>query len=90
MQQCVTRNLERGIKLGLYRKDLNVSIISRIYFNNMVSLKDKELFPLQNHSMNTLMNTYLEYHLRGICTPKGAEILTQILKENPLNQWNKK
>lgn len=90
MQQCVTRNLERGIKLGLYREDLNISIISRIYFNNMVSLKDKELFPLQNHSMNTLMNTYLEYHLRGICTPKGAEILTQILKENPLNQWNKK
>lgn len=86
MQQCVTRNLERGIKLGIYREELDISIISRIYFINMVSLKDKELFPLKNHSMNALMCAYLEYHLRGVCTPKGIEILTQILKENPLNQ----
>ena len=51
----------------------------------MVSLKDKELFPLKNHSMNTLMETYLEYHLRGICTPKGIESLTALLNENPSN-----
>ena len=52
----------------------------------MVSLKDKELFPLQNHSMNALVNAYLEYHLRGICTEKGIAILTEFLKENTSNQ----
>ena len=86
MQQCKTRNLERGIRLGLYRENIDVSIVSRIYFNSMVSLKDKELFPLQNHSMNALVNAYLEYHLRGICTEKGITILTEFLKENTSNQ----
>ena len=86
MQQCVTLNLQRGIDWGLYRSNLNTSIISRIYFSCMVSLKDKELFPLKNHSMKTLMNTYLEYHLRGICTPKGLEKLTEILNNNLTNK----
>ena len=86
MQDCVSRNLNRGIELGLYRKNLNISIISRIYFNCMVSLKDKELFPLKDHSMSTLMNTYLEYHLRGICTPKGLETLEKLLNKNTPNQ----
>ena len=82
MQGCVIRNLQRGIDWGLYRENLNTSIISRIYFSCMVSLKDKELFPLKNNSMKTLMNTYLEYHLRGICTPKGLEKLTELLNNN--------
>ena len=41
----------------------------------MTVLKDKELFPLNNSSMSYLMNNYLEYHLRGISTSKGIEIM---------------
>ena len=85
MQGCVTENLKRGIKLGLYRANLNVDFISRIYFNGMVTLKDQELFPLKKFSMNTLMEYYLEYHLRGICTPKGLETLTEILINSKIN-----
>ncbi|RIA10897.1 TetR family transcriptional regulator [Flavobacteriaceae bacterium MAR_2010_72] len=81
MQVCVTDNLERGIELGLYRSSINVDFISRIYFNGMVSLKDNDLFPLKNFSMNTLMDHFLEYHLRGICTEKGITILNQILSK---------
>ncbi|MBL85708.1 MAG: TetR family transcriptional regulator [Winogradskyella sp.] len=82
MQGCVIENLNRGIKLGLYRDNINVNFISRIYFNCMVTLKDQELFPLKAFSMNTLMEYYLEYHLRGICTPKGLEKLNKILEIN--------
>lgn len=81
MKVCVIENLNEGIKQGLYRKEIDVEFISRIYFNGMIAIKDKELFPLHNYSMNTLMNYYLEYHLRGICTEKG---LLQI--ENQLKQ----
>jgi hypothetical protein len=45
----------------------------------MICLKDKELFPLKDFSMNTLMENFLEYHLRGICTPKGLETLTKYI-----------
>ncbi|MBC3846056.1 TetR/AcrR family transcriptional regulator [Winogradskyella echinorum] len=82
MQGCVADNLNRGLELGLYRKTINVDFITRIYFNGMITLKDQELFPLKKFSMNTLMEYYLEYHLRGICTPKGLETLTKLLKIN--------
>lgn len=79
MQDCVIDNLNRGIQLGLYRTSLNVDFISRIYFNSMVVLKDKELFPLNNYSMNMLMENYLEYHLRGICTEEGLKTLHKFI-----------
>ncbi|MFC0603743.1 TetR/AcrR family transcriptional regulator [Winogradskyella pulchriflava] len=82
MQGCVTENLKRGLEQGLYRDNINVDFISRIYFSCMITLKDPELFPLKTFSMNTLMEYYLEYHLRGICTPKGLEILNKLLKIN--------
>lgn len=80
MQDCVIRNLNRGIKLGIYRNSIHPEFISRIYFSSMLAIKDKDLFPLKIFSMNMLMEHFLEYHLRGICTPKGLEQLNQILK----------
>lgn len=82
MQTCVTNNLNRGIEHGLYRTSMNVDFISRIYFNTMLALKDKDLFPLEKFSMNMLMENYIEYHLRGICTSKGLESLNKFITSN--------
>lgn len=78
MQKCVTENLERGIKQKLFRKDIHIDFISRIYFSSIIAIKDKDLFPNEQFSMNMLMEHYLEYHIRGICTSKGLEFLNQI------------
>ncbi|QVY65229.1 TetR/AcrR family transcriptional regulator [Polaribacter sp. Q13] len=80
MQDCVINNLEKGIKTNLYRETIDLEFISRIYYNGMIGIKDKDLFPLTNYSMNTLMTNYLEYHLRGICTEKGIQQLENQLK----------
>lgn len=86
MQECVTENLKRGISNKIYRPEISIDFISRLYFNSVVSLKDQDLFPLNNFSMNTLMDNFLEYHLRGICTPNGLDILTKIINKNQQNQ----
>jgi AcrR family transcriptional regulator len=80
MQDCVINNLKKGIENDLYRKTIDLEFISRIYFNGMIGIKDKDLFPLTDYSMNTLMDYYLEYHLRGICTEKGIQQLENQLK----------
>lgn len=80
MQDCVQENLNRGIEQGLYRSNINIEFISRIYFHSMTVLKDNELFPLNHFSMNTLMDNYLEYHVRGICTEKGLLTLNKFIK----------
>ena len=82
MQDCVVRNLNRGVALGFYRNTIDVNFISRIYFHGVIGLKDAELFPLNQFSMNKIMNFYLEYHLRGICTEKGIIKLNEIITNN--------
>lgn len=82
MCDCVTENLNRGIKQGLYRPTINIPFVTRIYFSGVISVKDKDLFPEELFSANELLNYYLEYHLRGIVTEKGLTKLNQIIKKN--------
>lgn len=82
MQDCVIDNLNKGVELGLYRADIHIDFISRIYFNGMMVIKDDDLFPRDKFSMPMLMSNYLEYHLRGICTPKGLDILNNYINSN--------
>lgn len=82
MGSCVVENLDKGISLGLFRKDINKDYISRFYFSGMNSIKDVELFNPEVFSLKDLQAKYLEYHLRGICTPKGIEQLETIIELN--------
>jgi len=82
MQDCVKENLERGLKQKLFRENLNINFISRIYFSSIIAIKDQDIFPYEQFSMNMLMEHYLEYHIRGICTPKGLDYLNQFINSN--------
>jgi AcrR family transcriptional regulator len=81
MQETIKNNLERGVNLGLFREKINIDFISRIYLHGMIGIKDQEIFPLTNFSMNQLIINYLEYHIRGIATEKGVKELKNQLKQ---------
>jgi len=83
MQGCVVANLERGVHDGIFRKEINIQFITRVYFKGMVGIKDAETFPAEMFSMNYLLENYLEYHVRGIATEKGIQTLEKIQ-----NQYN--
>ena len=71
MGDCVIENLKKGIEQGLFRNEINLELIGRFYFAGMTSIKDAELFNPIQFSIKDVQETYLEYHLRGICTSKG-------------------
>ncbi|GAA3509169.1 TetR/AcrR family transcriptional regulator [Aquimarina addita] len=81
MQECVIENIRRGIDKGVFRKNIDVEIISRLYFMGITGIKDQELFPVTMFPISKLMGDYLEYHVRGIATDKGLHILNNLLKE---------
>ena len=85
MHECVRANINRGIELGLYRSDINVEFITRIYFSCVTAIKDNGLFPLKYFSMLSLMEHYLDYHLHAICTEEGLKCLKK-LKSNTVQQ----
>ena len=47
-----------------------------------MSIKDNNLFPTKIFNKVELLDYYLEYHLRGIVTPKGRQILNSIINSN--------
>lgn len=79
MDYCVIDNLNKGMQQGLFRNNLNLELIGRFYFAGMTSIKDAELFNPEEFSSKLVQDTYLEYHLRAICTQKGIEKLEQLL-----------
>lgn len=82
MQSCVEQNLLKGMDLGLFRKDLDLDFISRIYFSGMNAIKDNDLFPKNKTDIKNLMNAFLDYHIRAIATEKGLKILKNQINKN--------
>lgn len=86
MHDCVIQNLTRGIEMGLYRQNINIEFISRIYFNGVNGTKDTSLFPVDRFPKEQLMEDYLEYHLRGIVTKEGLQTLNRFIKTTVDNE----
>jgi len=83
MQDCVKDNIEKGMELGLYRKNLDIGFISRIYFVGVTGIKDADIFPMNLYSSKDVTEKYLEYHLRAIVTPTGLELLNKLIINTP-------
>ncbi|HOY30432.1 MAG TPA: TetR/AcrR family transcriptional regulator [Bacteroidales bacterium] len=66
-------NLERGIKEGLYRSDINSDIIAQIYINQIEASLGSNLNSSYEYTTNELFGDMFTYHLHGIASKKGIE-----------------
>ena len=80
MHESVKDSIQNGVDTNLFRKNIDVEFISRMYFNGMSGIKDEAIFPSEKFSMGYLMESYLEYHLRAIVTDNGLKILNNFIK----------
>jgi hypothetical protein len=81
INDCISKNLEKGIKNNYYRKGLDINLITRFYFIGIIGIKNIDLFPKYEFGMPYLLNIFLEYHIRAIATKKGIESLQNTLKK---------
>jgi len=82
MHASVEKSLKKGIKLNLFRDNIDVGFISRVYFMGMTGIRNTDVFSEESFSKNYLMESYLEYHLRAIVTAKGLKILNKYIENN--------
>lgn len=74
-------NLKKGMDSRLFRTDIDIEFITRIYFNGFRGLRDKELFPPEDYDIDQIIGKYIDYHLRAIVTPKGLKFLEEYIKK---------
>lgn len=78
----VTRdNMERGMKEGLYRADLNVDVLSKFRLETMMIPFNMEQFPSAKYNLLDVTRVILEHWIYGIVTPKGFELIHQYKKQ---------
>lgn len=82
MHQSVSESLTKGIETKLFRSNIDIDFIARLYFNGMTGIKDEAIFPRHKFSMEYLIENFLEYHLRAIVTEKGFTILNTFITKN--------
>lgn len=81
-RDCISQNIEKGISEKLYRENLDVNLITKLYFTLVFGIHDANLFPLENKTLNQLEIDALEYHTRAIATKKGIKMLEEQLEKN--------
>jgi AcrR family transcriptional regulator len=64
-------NLTKGINQGIYRDDLSIELVARLYISRLIDLHDPELFPPQKFSFDTLFNFMFDNFVRSIAKPEG-------------------
>lgn len=70
----ICQNMEQGIQEGLYLNDLKISIIAKLYVqqvNNVSLIEDMN----EDLSFDEILRNIFVYHIRGIASEKGREYL---------------
>lgn len=78
---CIKHNLKRGIREELYRPDINIEILTRIYIARAEMFIDQEIFPYDKFPPEKTFPIFIDYHIRGIATPKGIKYLEKIKQQ---------
>lgn len=81
----VRENLERGIKEGLYRDNLNAEIISKVYMHQMDAVFDSRDFPVGKYTIMQIHIELMRYHIRGVANEKGMKYLAEKIKKEHSN-----
>ena len=70
---------ERGIREGYFRSDLDYGIIIYLGRTMRESMMQKQIY--QKYQMRQIFHNLLFVFIRGLCTPRGIDILDQLITE---------
>jgi AcrR family transcriptional regulator len=78
-------NLEWGQKDGLYRSEMILDVIAKLYVSRVLSMMLHELFTIEEFTSWHVTREIVVYHTRGIATSKGIKILEELLEKEKHN-----
>lgn len=77
-------NMQRGIKEGLYRDDVQIEFVAKLQVGRMLYTLNPEYNIFMEQEVNSLsfFDSMLNYHMHAICTPKGLSYFKKRLNYN--------
>ncbi len=78
--QKMKDNLQRGIKEGLYRPNIDPDIIARMHLSQLEAGLNEKYFPQKRFPFPMVQLQIMELFIRGIATSKGLEIIDERMR----------
>jgi TetR/AcrR family transcriptional regulator, cholesterol catabolism regulator len=64
-------NIEKGIRQGMYRQDISIELLARLYISRLIDLHNPVFFPPDKFSFPLLFEVMFENFIRGIANDEG-------------------
>jgi len=80
-------NLQKGISQGMYRDDLSIELVARLYIRRLIDLHNPEFFPAEKFSFQTLFDVMFDNFIRGIANPNGIDYYEKQKKKLNLKKY---
>jgi AcrR family transcriptional regulator len=75
ISSMIKENINRGIKEKIYRDDLNVEVISRLYVGCTDLLMNGEIFPWPEFQFEQLFSEFIQFQIHGMANEDGLKYL---------------
>lgn len=73
--------LKRGMKEGIFRKDIDIEITNKCLLEVIRMSNDKEMFPPEDFFNKDIIRDFYLNYLRGISTQKGLDLINHYEKK---------
>ena len=77
MMELVITNIEKGKKQGLYRPDLDPSVVAKLRIEEVEMGMNPLIFPPDKFNLTQVEVALLDHWMHGICTIKGHKLINK-------------
>lgn len=82
----IQENMERGIKEGLYRPDIEPEVMARMRMAQVESIFNPQVFSPKTHVIGDVQFQVFKHFLYGLVTLEGHQILTEAISQIEFNK----
>ncbi len=81
----VKQNFAQGISEGIYRNDLDIDLVARLYIQKLVDVHNPEFLESVNFGFEKVFQVMFDNHIRGIANAEGLAYYEQQIKMSNIN-----
>ena len=88
IQEKITQNIRKGISNGMYRDDLSIELVARLYIRRLLDLHNPDFFPADKFSFQTLFDVMFDNFIRGFSNQRGIDYYEKQKKKVNFKKFN--
>jgi AcrR family transcriptional regulator len=82
IMRYILENIQKGVEQGIYRADMNPTILARIRVEQIELAFNNDIFPTDKYGMLEIQYEMMHHFVRGMLTEQGFTIYNQYVNQH--------